>query len=108
MSETESRQEILAKMIREAEEAGLYEAEAELYGIRTIEVGEVNWNATAIQYMKLNKQRAEAIKRVRDIHKPVEYHGQVFCAVCSYDGIPESLAYPCPTIKALDGEQDES
>ena len=46
-----------------------------------------------------------AIQRVREIHTPVEYHGQVFCSVCSYDGIPESLAYPCPTIKTLDGEQ---
>lgn len=48
-----------------------------------------------------------AIQRVREIHKPVEYYGQRFCAVCVVDGIPESISYPCPTIKALDGDTDD-
>jgi len=74
---------------------------------KTIDVGEVNWNATAVQYMELDRQKTKAIQQVREIHAPVEYYGQVFCSVCSYDGIPESLAYPCLTIKALDGDTND-
>jgi hypothetical protein len=110
MNEQESRREALADMIRMAEEAGLYEAEAELY--ETIDVGEVDWNKTAIQNMELNRQKTEVINRVRELHKPIiesnaacgdidccgEYEEWELCADCYCD-------YPCPTIKIIDGEE---
>ena len=103
MSEADFRREVLAEMITIAEDAGLYE---------TIDVGEVNWNATAVQYMELNKQKTEAIQRVRELHKLTTENNAAcgdpdccgdleeweMCADCQCD-------YPCPTIKALDGEQ---
>ena len=46
-------------------------------------------------------RQGAAIESVREIHKPVTHHEQTYCSVCSADGIPESLVYPCPTIKAL-------
>jgi len=64
--------------------------------IETIDVGEVNWNATAVQYMELNKQKTEAIQRVRELHIQ-ETEIAEFCEECL-------AIYPCPTIKALDGE----
>jgi len=82
--------------------------------IKTIDVGKVNWNATAVQYMELNKQKTEAIQRVRELHKEIdgntsvcgdpdccgEYEeGYIVCGHC-YDD------YPCMTIKALDGEHE--
>jgi hypothetical protein len=81
--------------------------------VETIDVGKVDWNATAVQYMELNKQKTEAIERVRELHKEIdgnisicgdpdccgEYEeGYVVCSHC-YDD------YPCMTIKTLDGEQ---
>ena len=41
----------------------------------------------------------EAIRQVRELH--YEYIGE--CVVCG-DGL-NGVPYPCPTIKALDGEQ---
>jgi hypothetical protein len=67
--------------------------------IETIDVGKVDWNKTAVQYMELNKQKTEAIKRVREIHRPVSEEGAP--TKCLEDW----FWYPCPTIKALDGEQ---
>jgi len=111
LKERESRREALADMIRMAEEAGLYEAEAELY--ETIDVGEVDWNKTAIQNMELNRQKTEVINRVRELHKEVDANDSVcgdpdccgeyiedwtMCADCLSD-------YPCPTIKIIDGEE---
>lgn len=52
----------------------------------------------------------EAIERVRELHKPVEASTErgmrQICQEC-WDIAGERLAavYPCPTIKALDGEQ---
>jgi hypothetical protein len=83
--------------------------------IETVEIqGEssVDWQSTAMQYIELNKQKTEAIQRVRELHKLVtennaacgnpdccgEYEEWEMCADCWSD-------YPCPTIKALDGEQ---
>jgi len=65
--------------------------------IETIDVGEVDWNATAVQYIELNKQKTEAIQRVRELH--YEYPDTGDCAGCNH-------IYPCPTIQALDGEQE--
>jgi hypothetical protein len=81
--------------------------------IETIDVGEVNWNATAVQYMELNKQKTEAIQRVRELHKMIkssnyacgdpeccgDYEECDICEYC-YDD------YPCDTIKALDGDDE--
>jgi len=66
--------------------------------IETIDVGEVNWNATAVQYMELNKQKTEAIERVRELHaREEDAESYEICDYCC-------MLYPCPTIKALDGE----
>jgi hypothetical protein len=37
--------------------------------IETIDVGKVDWNKTAVQYMELNKQKTEAIQRVRKLYE---------------------------------------
>jgi hypothetical protein len=83
------RKEWLADMIKIAEEAGLYEDEPTL------------------------DEAVEAVKRVRELHKKVDANDSVcgdpdccgeyiedwtMCQDCYSD-------YPCPTIKALDGEQ---
>lgn len=54
----------------------------------------------------------EAIARVRELHKSeTGYAGSVYCSICLYEteNLGETVAfnenYPCPTIKALDGEQ---
>jgi hypothetical protein len=86
-------------MIRIAEEAGLYEAEAELYGVQTIDVGEVNWNATAVQYMELNKQKTEAIQRVRELAEMFDKPNSILPPVVSRFAVAEAI------YKALDGEQ---
>jgi DNA repair ATPase RecN len=51
-----------------------------------------------VQYQKnLDKQLTAQIQRVRELHIQ-ETEISEFCKECSY-------TYPCPTIKALDGEQ---
>lgn len=55
-----------------------------------------------------NLKMYAAIKRVRELHKPQEtmvkpYQVEIICKWCSSD--PKYVVYPCPTIKALDGEQ---
>ena len=68
--------------------------------IETVEIhGEssVDWQATAMQYIELNKQKTEATQRVRELHVQ-ETEITEFCEECL-------AIYPCPTIKALDGEQ---
>ena len=62
-----------------------------------------------IQYREMR----EAIQRVRELHKPYQWDAllpnSLLCFECSK--INErgsnmfSIQYPCPTIKALDGEQ---
>ena len=54
---------------------------------------------------EMNKAQ-EAIQRVRELHK--EFAGNIsgeleLCDIC-HDANGEALNYPCPTIKALDGE----
>lgn len=53
----------------------------------------------------------EAVKRVKALHKPKirdwgDELGKVFCGHCyeAYDYY--AFEYPCPTIKALDGEDN--
>ena len=64
---------------------------------------------------EMNKAQ-EAIQRVRELHKPIQYDMDseiMICQECkslchSYSGlgceIPTDAQYPCWTIKALDGE----
>ena len=53
----------------------------------------------------LLRKASEAIKRVRELHKPsqVGYETKTVCLACEVQCEP--VDYPCPTIKALDGEQ---
>jgi hypothetical protein len=51
-----------------------------------------------------------AIIRIEELHKPIILSsGRVVCNVCEVyttdDEYPESITYPCDTIKALEGEQ---
>jgi hypothetical protein len=55
---------------------------------------------------KLWDAAQEEIKeRIRKIHKPAKLYEETYCKTCSYEEYPASYIYPCPTIKALDGEQ---
>jgi len=77
--------------------------------IETIDVGAVDWNATAVQYMELNKQKTEAIQRVRELHFDNGFGNCITCYQSWENGFSVSvfpIVYPCPTIKALDGEQE--
>lgn len=47
----------------------------------------------------------EAIQRVRELHKPVDRLGELACEACFIESDGMTIEYPCPTIKALDGEQ---
>ena len=54
--------------------------------------------------LRSNDEMSEAIQRVRELHKPFEmkipYGIVIRCKGCEcYED------YPCPTLKALDGEQ---
>jgi hypothetical protein len=90
LKENEARRQALVDMIKITEEAGLYEEPEPTFD-------EIN----------------NAIKRVRELHKEVDANDSVcgdpdccgeyiedwtMCQDCYSD-------YPCPTIKALDGEQ---
>ncbi|MGW1015591.1 hypothetical protein [Streptomyces niveus] len=65
------------------------------------------WNAAA-------EAQAEAIARVRQLHRPVEYRGRgTICAACSgWDGSTTDnspCGYEhCPTLLALNGEQERT
>ena len=51
---------------------------------------------------------AERVERVRELHKPQEvWMGNYECVECSPSscGCCSYVEYPCPTIKALDGDQ---
>lgn len=48
----------------------------------------------------------QAIQRVRELHKPDRDGDCVHCVtIATPDGSEYLSRYPCPTIKALDGEQ---
>jgi uncharacterized protein with PIN domain len=50
----------------------------------------------------------EAIERVRKIHTPF-WLDEPHCSEChSYEVDENYASYPCPTIRALDGETDEA
>jgi hypothetical protein len=46
----------------------------------------------------------EAIERVRDVHRTIKQAEGLFCFHCETP-YGHLFPYPCPTIKALDGEQ---
>jgi hypothetical protein len=52
-----------------------------------------------------------ALRRVRDLHRPVEHQGQTICAECSaYDGqgstdLPPVAHDQCGTLRALDNPE---
>ena len=61
--------------------------------------------------VELNRQLSEAIMRVRELHQPIQLYETLHCEGCesvsfdnSTDGVFPPTLYPCPTIKALDGE----
>ena len=53
------------------------------------------------------KSHHDAIVRVRELHQEIDGIGVKACAVCIDDRIhwTEQAEYPCPTIKALDGDK---
>ena len=54
------------------------------------------------------ERQLDAIQRVRELHLSVlvvDYHKDEVCQECSVLSLPLVVPYPCPTIKALDGEQ---
>jgi hypothetical protein len=70
----------------------------------------MKWSETdnSLEYAleEINSLKA-SIQRVRELHKPKELYNPVkgwqICSSCFND--LEPYLYPCPTIKALDGEQ---
>jgi hypothetical protein len=58
-----------------------------------------NWEATAKQAIGDKLEAWKAIARVRELHSEVQWAEKA--PFCDYD----NNLYPCPTIKALDGEQ---
>lgn len=59
-----------------------------------------------------NLKMYAAIKRVRELHRPIKsLFGFEICKIClkdfptEYPSTYSVVPYPCPTIKALDGEQ---
>ena len=51
------------------------------------------------------KEMREAIARVRELHYGVIDTGGFHCEECSDTEFGHYIEYPCPTIKALEGEQ---
>ena len=78
-----------------------------------------DWEATAMMHISLKLEAWKAIERVRELHKPVTSHEYkkingilerietLGCSECEETGSGREylVKYPCPTIKALDGEQ---
>jgi len=121
------RREALSDMIRIAEEAGLYESEALLYAEakastnldgQTINIGSGEITGYPAAFVRTLSDEVDnlnsMIVRVRALHKEIDANDSVcgdpdccgeyiedwtMCADCLSD-------YPCPTIKALDGEQE--
>jgi len=56
----------------------------------------------ALEISKQNTaEKSSAIERVRAVHREADYCAGTNFASCNEDGMP----WPCPTIKALDGER---
>ena len=61
-----------------------------------------------IEKTELIDSLTKAVNRVRELHASVlvvDYHKDEVCQECSVLSLPLVVPYPCPTIKALDGEQ---
>lgn len=63
-------------------------------------------NGTRIMCAQCYNKQANAVKRVRELHKPWNDLGEQWCEHCkSGKQDTEPVKYPCPTIKALDGDK---
>ena len=52
------------------------------------------------------KRYEAAVQRIIDLHKPFYNGFHLLCSACFEGRHDGHLFYPCPTIKALDGEQE--
>lgn len=99
INQADIRRKALAEMIQISEEAGLYEEQASLF--ETIDVGPVKITGYPAAFVNLLSDEVDrlnaVIARVRKLHIQ-ETPIAEFCEECL-------AIYPCPTIKALDGEQ---
>lgn len=74
-----------------------------------------NWDDVATTSLKTLSDLLDAnlkIQRVRELHTPILYgfSTEYDCSHCKsecvdYSSDTDTVPYPCPTIKALDGEQ---
>ena len=66
-------------------------------------------NLLARELAKKLADREAAIRRVRELHHPIPgFNGGQWCGAhceATVDGDPTQ--YPCPTIKALEGDSDD-
>ena len=51
------------------------------------------------------KELRSSIKRVRDLHSPIEGYDYLICQACNAPGSKVLVPYPCLTIIKLDGKQ---
>ena len=89
--------EALSMYLTEAVEKKAYDCECQVGGVDAMSL-DTDWlREVAASFVKT----VNAIQRVRDLHKPCDncdYHVFDHCVSCC-------RLWPCPTIKALDGEQ---
>jgi len=91
--------------VKEIEANKVYALETEHY-LRPDEVEAIlkAWQESTLSKAVLldRIQVSQAIQRVRELHKPGSAYldDQPMCIHC------RTVEFPCPTIKALDGEQD--
>jgi uncharacterized CHY-type Zn-finger protein len=59
-------------------------------------------------YMVYQRMIDLVTQPIRELHKPISHPYQEELQLCSHCGneVDGSWIYPCPTIKALDGEQE--
>jgi hypothetical protein len=68
------------------------------------------WIKVALKNAKTVKEQAKSIERMRELHIPcsdesADLFDYRYCLGCSTPDQETPMPYPCPTIKALDGEQ---
>lgn len=77
--------------------------------IEQVETDLANWKATAFRRGERLGQAEQAVQRVRELHRPIpvtvnfDAKPTDFCKCC-YEDRAEDAKYPCPTIRALDGD----
>lgn len=84
-------------------------------GAKAVVVHKAKVNNSGVVTMPVEKLRklTQAVARVRELHKPIKLYESLHCEGCesvafdcSFDGVYPPILYPCPTIQALDGEQE--